>query len=126
MANEDVRSDTGEAARSLVRQLAERMGASVSARTVYGDPVERDGTTVIPVASVQYGFGGGAERERNGEEEEEGGGGGVRVVPVGFIEIRGEGARFRRISGSRWVAPLVALGAAAWLVARTLRPPKRR
>jgi uncharacterized spore protein YtfJ len=45
---------------SLVERIAELIQVHASARQVYGDPVEKDGTTVIPVAKIQWGFGGGA------------------------------------------------------------------
>ena len=43
-------------------RLAERLGASASASSVFGEPVERDGVTVIPVARVRWGVGGGSGR----------------------------------------------------------------
>jgi len=46
----------------FVIRLADRIGARVSVKTVFGEPVERDGITVIPVAKVRWGFGGGAGR----------------------------------------------------------------
>ena len=72
---------------SLLERFAKAMGSNANARTVYADPVERDGTTVIPVATVCYGLGAGSgtnkEHERGG-----GGGGGVYAAPVGYIQIR--------------------------------------
>lgn len=97
----------------VVSRLAERLGASASASTVFGDPVERDGVTVIPVARVRWGVGGGSGgrghgRKRGKAEEDEqnkqsdqnqgaGGGGGVQASPLGFIELRGGQARYRRV-----------------------------
>ena len=52
---------------STVERVAERLG-SADARTIYGDPVERNGTTVIPVAKVRFGFGGGAGRKLSAGE----------------------------------------------------------
>ncbi len=37
---------------------------ALSVRRVYGDPIERDGTTVIPVAKVSGGGGGGGGTRR--------------------------------------------------------------
>ena len=36
----------------FVERLAERIGAKVNVSTVFGDPIERDGITVIPVATA--------------------------------------------------------------------------
>ena len=44
---------------TLVERIAERVGVTVKTSTVFGEPVERDGLTVIPVAKARWGFGGG-------------------------------------------------------------------
>jgi uncharacterized spore protein YtfJ len=46
----------------FVERMAERVGAKASVRAVFGDPIEQGGITVIPVARVRWGFGGGAGR----------------------------------------------------------------
>jgi uncharacterized spore protein YtfJ len=56
---------------SVAGRLAERLGLSASAKTVFAEPVQREGVTVIPVAKVRYGSGGGG-----GIEEGQGNGGG--------------------------------------------------
>ena len=48
---------------NVVERLAEHLGAA-DARAIYGSPIERNGTTVIPVAKVRYGFGGGSGHNR--------------------------------------------------------------
>ena len=53
--------------------MAEKLGAVAKAATVFGEPVERDGVTVIPVAKARWGFGGGAGRR----EDEDGAGAAV-------------------------------------------------
>jgi len=60
-------------------------------RTVYGDPVESRGVTVIPVAQTYFGFGAGGGGGKAGGS---GGGGGGVVRPIGFIEITAKGARW--------------------------------
>src|SRR5690348_2851134 len=81
---------------------------ATGARLCYGEPVEADGRTVIPVASIEAAGGGGWGRASGGPEEEPppdddaGGAGGkggglggwVSATPVGFIEIGPEGTRF--------------------------------
>jgi uncharacterized spore protein YtfJ len=39
--------------------LLERIHAGANVKTVYGEPVEAQGKTIIPVAKVAYGFGAG-------------------------------------------------------------------
>jgi uncharacterized spore protein YtfJ len=94
----------------FVPRLAERVGLTVRASAVFGDPVERDGVTVVPVARASWGFGGG----RGGEPPSEGvgGGGGGVVSPIGFIEVRGGEAKFVRIRDPRPVAAALTTAAA--------------
>jgi uncharacterized spore protein YtfJ len=75
--------------------MAEKLGVVARAATVFAEPVERDGITVIPVAKARWGFGGGLGYRNN--EHGAGGGGGVTVTPVGFIEIKNGRAEFRSI-----------------------------
>jgi uncharacterized spore protein YtfJ len=58
---------------------------AIAVKRVYGDPIERDGVTVIPAAAVRGGAGGGGEGGDNG-----GGGGGFGIVarPIGAYVIR--------------------------------------
>src|SRR6185437_1716047 len=62
----------------LVNELLERIGKTVGQRAqasaVYGEPVEREGLTVIPVAKARFGFGGGGGA--GSHEGQEGSGGG--------------------------------------------------
>lgn len=43
----------------LLQAIAERLHSSSSIHTIYGDPIEAQGKTLIPMAKVSYGFGGG-------------------------------------------------------------------
>ena len=102
----------------FVGRLAERVGAHANVRAVFGEPIEREGLVVVPVAKVRWGFGGGAGRgplpgapgasaDAAGEPELEGtmpgggsgqgGGGGVTADPIGWLEITDEGAEFKPI-----------------------------
>jgi uncharacterized spore protein YtfJ len=58
---------------------------AMAAKRVYGEPVEREGVTVIPAASVAGGGGGGGDNQNNG-----GGGFGLRARPIGAYVIRGD------------------------------------
>ena len=103
---------------SLAERLAHILSSSVTARTVYGEAVTQGGVTVIPVARALYGFGGGSG-STPGQESGSGGGGGVALTPLGFIELREGGSRFRPIRRS--VVPLVAVsGLVAWLLLRAV------
>lgn len=113
---------------AFVDRLAERIDGRANAKAVFGDPVERDGVTVIPVAKVRYAFGGGAgSGGKEGEDESDqgqgaGGGGMVSARPLGFIEIRDGRAEFRQVTDVVAIWPLVLASAiSAWLVLRGLR-----
>jgi uncharacterized spore protein YtfJ len=111
----------------MVTALADRLGARVGAATVYGAPVERNGFTVIPVATSQYALGGGTGSDP-GKGQEGGGAGGVgRVAPTGYIEVGEHGTRFVPIVRPERMVLLMlagALGCAAMLGAT--RPGRRR
>ena len=60
---------------------------AITVKRVFGEPYEKDGTTVIPAASVRGGAGGGS-----GESPDGSGGGtgfGITARPVGAYVIRG-------------------------------------
>ena len=78
----------------LLATLAERIGGRLSASLIYGDPVERDGVTVIPVASAKFMIGGGGGTDPGKAQEGSGGGGGGTVTPVGYIELKDGRSRF--------------------------------
>jgi uncharacterized spore protein YtfJ len=139
-SEEEARREAEQAAADdRLGKLVEAIGGSASAKAVFGDPVARDGVTVIPVARVRYGFGagsgsgGGRRRRRDGDGNDEdqygsGGGGGLQASPIGYIELRDGQACFVRITDrTRLLASLalpltvlglgvvVALGRARWL-----------
>ena len=107
----------------LLERIAHLINTHADAKQVYGEPVERDGTTIIPVAKVQWGFGGGSMGQ--GLHERGGGGGGVRATPVGFIRIRNGEAEFHHYRDPADLALLAgaALAGAAigLLIGRTKR-----
>jgi uncharacterized spore protein YtfJ len=108
----------------LVHALLERIGDTVGGKahvsTIFGEPVERAGVTVIPVARARFGFGGGGgSGSREGDEGSGGGGGGgVAVSPVGYIELHESSAEFERIFTAM---DLLALVAAASVAALTIK-----
>ncbi len=107
-----------EAEETFVERLAERVGASFGAATLFGEPVERGEVTVIPVSRAAFGFGGGSEPEQVGGV---GGGGGGSAWPVGYIELRGSETRFRPIIDPRPLVLAAAFGLATGLVAAARR-----
>jgi uncharacterized spore protein YtfJ len=79
----------------MLGQVVERIGGHAHVRAVFGEPVTQGSVTVIPVARVFGGFGGGA-----GSEDAEHGvgiGGGFAALPAGFIELKDGEARYRAL-----------------------------
>lgn len=98
-------------------QVLDGVRDAITVRRVFGDPIERDGSLVIPVARVRGGGGGGDDgMSRDGKPSPAGGGGfGLRAEPVGAYVIRDDKVRFepamdltRIIVGGQLVA-IVAL-----------------
>lgn len=118
---------SGRAA-DVIEMLAEKVGMQAGAHAIFGDPVEHDGVTVIPVGKVKWGFGGGSGRDSVDDgmdgkvDEGSGGGGGAMASPLGFIEIRDGRAEFRRVQDPVSVVPVIlAAAVAAWVVLRGAR-----
>ncbi len=89
-----IRAEAGD---DWLANVAERLGANAGASAVFGPPVERGGVTVIPVARLRWGVGGGRGRDKRQHGEGFGGAGGVQAVPLGFIELREGTAKYRRV-----------------------------
>ncbi len=86
-----------------------------SAKQVFGEPYEAQGKTIIPVARVAYGFGGGTGRHHaDGKEEPEstGGGGGAMAVPFGVLEITPEHTKLIEFSDRKKLVGAAMLGLA--------------
>lgn len=101
--------------------ISELLG-SATVESVFGDPIENDGRTIVPVSKIGYGFGGGygpdsdSEARKTGDEEPDftgaGMGGGVIATPTGVVEITDSETRFIRFGSNRKLA-VVALACLA-------------
>jgi uncharacterized spore protein YtfJ len=87
----------------------ESLVRTIGIDTVYGAPVTKGRTTVVPVAEVRTGFGFGRDPASEAQIGGGGGGGaGLRITPRGYLEITTEGVRYRPIYS---YTPFVAGGA---------------
>jgi uncharacterized spore protein YtfJ len=68
-----------------VDEMLQGVRDAMAVSRVYGEPIERNGVTLIPAADVRGMGGGGSDTEHNG-----GGGFGVTARPVGVWVIRGD------------------------------------
>lgn len=92
----------------LVRTSLDSIKEMVDVNTVVGDAVETpDGTVIIPISRVSFGFaagGGGCDSATSTDTQGFGGGSGagVSVKPVGFLVCSPEhGIRFMNVSANR-------------------------
>lgn len=107
-------------------RLAHRIGGGVRATTIFGEPVEKDGITIIPVARARWGFSGGGSSGGNTSENQKGEGmggvGGVKVSPAGYVEVKNGRARFHPIYDPAMVTQIiVASGVVAALLVQAVR-----
>jgi uncharacterized spore protein YtfJ len=83
----------------LLKGSVEELDRLLNAKNVLGDPIERDGATVIPIVSYGFGFGaGGGAAQKTGKSAGTGAGGGIK--PLGAIIFDSEGARVESIKGA--------------------------
>lgn len=93
-----------------VTEMLEGAREAMTVKRVYGDPIEREGLTIVPAARVRGGGGGGSDTENNG-----GGGFGLTASPVGVYVVKGGEVAWEpavdvnRISTLGIVAGIVAL-----------------
>ncbi len=74
----------------MIEQLANDLKSYASTSSIFGEPIEIQGATVIPISkmSVGYGGGGGEEGEEASSGDKGGGGGaggGVKIEPAALI-----------------------------------------
>jgi uncharacterized spore protein YtfJ len=108
---------------SITKQIADTV-SSVGVHAAYGDPVELDGTTIVPVAVASYGFGageGGAEAQGEGS----GGGGGGFAAPVGAYVTRDGYTRFEPNTIALLAVGIPFLCVAGRALARVIRALKK-
>lgn len=93
---------------------------AMQARIVFGEPIERDGMTVVPAAKVRGGGGGGGDEANNA-----GGGFGLSATPAGAYVIRGGAVEWqpaidvnRIVLGGQIIAVIALLVLRTWIKSR--------
>ena len=101
---------------ALLQSLKESVLSQANVKAIYGEPIEAQGKTIIPVAKIVYGYGAGAGTggvgDTSAKGEGGGGGGGVRAVPVGVIEVSDQPTRFVPISDRKKLGGAILIGIA--------------
>ena len=109
----------------VLEVFSQRMNSQVGQRTVYGDPIQAEGKTIIPVSRVAFGLGVGQGTPPNPQSSHSGEtgmgmGGGVVAQPVGVLEVTSEQTRFIPCHDMRkWLGVLfLGIGIGLWLKKR--------
>jgi uncharacterized spore protein YtfJ len=93
---------------------------AITVKRVFGESYEHDGLTIVPVAAVSGGFGGGSGHDEKGQEGE-GGGFGVSGRPVGAYVVQGRTVRWKPAFDVTRTVSAVAMVACVYLVTRRRR-----
>jgi uncharacterized spore protein YtfJ len=80
---------------SILTCIGDAVSRKAGVESVYGTPIHVGDRILIPVARIQYGFGGGDNQGVLG------GGGGMEATPVGLLEIHPHGVTFHPIGGGQ-------------------------
>ena len=124
---------------NFIENIGAGLGQNVSVNNIYGEPIQSGEKTIIPVARIAYGFGGGFghdgkskqnfesgdffEEERPLAKEGGGAGGGIYAKPKGVYEVTPTGTRFIPASSYRQIFVGIAIG---FLVKAVFFSRKRR
>lgn len=81
----------------LLKTTVEELDRILNARNVLGDPIEREGATIIPMVSFGFAFGAGGGATGGQSGAGTGAGGGIK--PLGAIIIDKDGARVEGMQG---------------------------
>ena len=115
----------GDTRLNKIQELLAGAGDNITVKRVYGEPIEKDGVTLIPAAAVRGGAGGG-EGERGEAEGGMGGGFGVTARPVGAYQIKGDEVTWVPAADTTRVIILAeVVGIVALLVFRSVLKARR-
>ncbi|ANE50741.1 GerW family sporulation protein [Flavisolibacter tropicus] len=110
---------------NFIEKIAKGFSQNASVKYVYGDPIQTGNKTIIPVASIAYGFGGGFGQAPKGKKadnssnigteplsagEGAGGGGGLRTTLKGIYEITPESTRFIPANNTKSLLTGIVIG----------------
>ncbi len=120
-------------AQEILQSIAERFATTATVKQVFGEAIQANGRTIVPVARVEYrlggGWGGGEQQENSSSPPRKGGGGGgggqVTAYPVGALEVSDAGVRFIHFFDALQTAKAIAGGLVVFLVMRRLLSPRK-
>ncbi len=109
---------------NFLEKLAAQFGQSASVKNVYGEPIQAGNKTIVPVAQIAYGCGGGYGHGKNKMNQQKepadinsdkvgegaGGGGGMFAKAKGVYEITPTCTRFIPASGNKILITGLVMG----------------
>ncbi|MCI0352710.1 MAG: hypothetical protein L0Z53_25090 [Acidobacteriales bacterium] len=95
---------------ALIQTLRDTFSNYSGVKTLFAEPIETQGKTVIPVAQVSYAFGAGSGSRSEDQATGGGGGGALNAAPVGVVEITPLATRFIPITPGRKLLGAAAAG----------------
>ena len=93
-------NEKGQRGRGVSERIIRRLREIMTIDRVYGEPIERAGTTVVPVASIIIGGGGGGGGGTDADDNSgsgEGGGFGAVARPAGAYIIKEGSVRWKPV-----------------------------
>jgi uncharacterized spore protein YtfJ len=109
-------------------ELMQQTRDALTVKRVFGEPYERNGLTVIPVAALKGGGGGGSGEGGAGEAKGGGSGGGFGLTarPAGVYIIESNKVRWQpAVDANRVIVGAQIVAVVALLVFRSVRRRKR-
>ena len=108
-----------------VEELMTTARNSLTSRTVFAEPYERDGITVIAAAKVAGGGGGGTGQDEEGKQQGDGAGFGMSARPAGVYVVQGGKVSWQPAVDPNKIVNAVAAVVVAVLISRALNAPWR-
>jgi len=106
----------------VLEVFSHRLKSQVGNNTVFGEPIQAEGKTIIPVSRIAFGLGLGQGTNPNAQTSQSGEigmgmGGGVVAQPMGVLEVTPENTRFIPCQDMRkWLGVLLlGIGIGLWL-----------
>ena len=78
-----------------VQEIMTQARDTLTVKRVFGEPVEEQGVTIIPVATIRGGAGGGQNEGAGGEPQGGGSGFGIMAKPAGAYVVKDGNASWR-------------------------------
>jgi len=109
---------------NITKDLADTV-SNGGVKVAYGDPINIDGNTIVPVAFNSFGFGGGDAASDDENNLGSGGGGGGMSVPIGAYITRNGDTRFEPNLVVLLAVAIPFVCVAGWSASRIIKALKR-